>query len=99
MTRAAHSAEIQYMLEYWGRRTPASQISDEDHAMADLMHACWVAFAKTSVPHCGGMDWPAYQPANDQLMEFGSPSGVRTHLRKSELDAVEGVTLPRIGLR
>jgi hypothetical protein len=31
-------------------------------------------------------------------MEFGSPSGVRTHLRKTQLDAVEQVMLPRIGL-
>jgi para-nitrobenzyl esterase len=98
MTRAAHAAEIQYMLEYWGRRTPMSLVSDEDHAMADLVHGCWIAFAKTSVPRCGGVDWPAYDPTTDQLMEFGSPSGVRTHLRKTQLDAVERVMLPRIGL-
>jgi para-nitrobenzyl esterase len=99
MTRAAHSAELQYMLEHWGRRTPMSQVSDEDRAMAGLVHGCWVAFAKTSVPRCGGMDWPAYAPASDELMEFGSPSGVRAHLRKPELDAAERVTLPRIELR
>jgi para-nitrobenzyl esterase len=97
--RASHAAELQYMLEYWGRRTPASEVSDEDHAMARLMHGCWVAFAKTSVPSCGGFDWPAYDPAGDQLMEFGSPSGVRAHWRKPQLDAVEQVMLPRLGLR
>jgi len=98
MTRAAHAAEIQYMLEYWGRRTPASVVSDEDRAMARLMHACWVAFAKTSVPACGDQPWPAYDARSDQLMEFGSSSGVRTHLRKTQLDAVQQVMLPRMGV-
>lgn len=97
-TRAAHAAEIPYMLEYWGRRTPLSQVSEEDHAMAELMHACWVAFAKTSVPRCGAQAWPAYDPATDQLMEFGSPAGVRQHLRKAQLDAVQRLMLRRIGV-
>ena len=89
LTRAAHAAEIQYVLEYWGRRTPMSVVSDEDRAMASLMHACWVAFARTSAPACGGQAWPAYDPKTDQLMEFGSPGGVRAHYRKPQLDAVE----------
>lgn len=98
MTGAIHSAEIQYVYEYWGRRTPMSVVSDEDKAMARLMHACWVAFAKTSTPKCGGEDWPAYTPASDQLMEFGSPGGVRTHFRKSRLDAQDFAALPTLGL-
>ena len=89
MTRAAHAAEIQYVLEYWGRRTPMSTVSDEDRAMAALMHSCWVAFAKTGTPACGTTPWPAYDPGTDQLMEFGSPTGVRTHFRKPQWDAVE----------
>ncbi len=87
MTTAAHAAEVQYMLEYWGRRTPASMVAADDRAMASLMHGCWVAFAKTGVPACGSEAWPAYDPATDQLMEFGNASGLRTHFRKPELDA------------
>jgi para-nitrobenzyl esterase len=98
MTRAAHAAEIQYVFEYWGRRTPMSVVTDEDKAMASLMHACWVAFAKTSVPQCGGQPWPAYDPASDQLMEFGASSGVRAHFRKAPLDAQEAAVLPTLGL-
>jgi para-nitrobenzyl esterase len=97
-TGASHADEIQYVFEYWGRRTPMSVVSEEDKQMAALMHACWVAFAKTGAPKCGGQAWPAYTPAIDQLMEFGSPSGVRTHFRKAQLDAVEKVTLPTLGL-
>ncbi|MBW8813531.1 MAG: carboxylesterase family protein [Caulobacterales bacterium] len=99
MTRASHGAEIQYVWEYWGRRTPMSVVTDEDKAMARLMHACWVSFAKTSVPTCGSEAWPAYDPKSDQLMEFGSPSGVRTHFRKSQLDAHQALALPRMQLK
>jgi para-nitrobenzyl esterase len=86
-TRAAHAAEIQYVFEYWGRRTPMSVVSDEDRAMATLMHGCWVSFAKTGAPACGTEAWPAYDATSDRLMEFGSPSGARTHFRKAQLDA------------
>ena len=97
-TRASHADEIQYAWEYWGRRTPAGMINAKDQEVASLMHACWVSFAKTSVPKCGATDWPAYTPAGDQLMEFGAASGVRTHLRKTQLDAQEAVALPTLAL-
>jgi len=98
MTRATHAAEIQYVFEYWGRRTPMSQVSNEDKAMATLMHACWVSFAKTSAPKCGPDAWPAYDPAKDQLMEFGASSGVRSNFRKAQLDSQEAVVLPTLAL-
>jgi len=97
-TRASHADEIQYVWEYWGRRTPMSMVSAKDQEVAHLMHACWVAFAKTGAPRCGAQAWPAYSPATDQLMEFGAASGVRTHLRKAQLDAQEAVTLPTLAL-
>jgi len=98
LTRAAHAAEIQYVFEYWGRRTPLSAVSPDDRAMADLMHACWVAFAKDGAPTCGTEPWPAYDPKADVLMEFGSPSGLRTNFRKPQLDAQEAQALPTLGL-
>lgn len=97
-TRAAHAAEIQYVFQYWGRRTPMSVVSEEDKAMARLMHACWVAFAKTGAPQCGSQAWPAYDPARDELMEFGFESGVRTHFRKAQLDFQEAMALPDLSL-
>ena len=97
-TRASHADEIQYVWEYWGRRTPMSMVNAKDEAMATLMHACWVSFARTSTPQCGTEAWPAYDPAKDQLMEFGATSGVRTHLRKAQLDFQEAVVLPTLAL-
>jgi para-nitrobenzyl esterase len=98
VTRAAHAAEIPYVFEYWGRRTPMSVVSEQDRQVAALMHACWVAFARTGVPKCGAEAWPAYDPARDELMEFGDRSGVRAHFRKSRLDAQEAVALPTLAL-
>jgi para-nitrobenzyl esterase len=99
VTRAFHTAEIQYVLEYWGRRTPLSAVAADDRAMATLMHGCWVAFARTGKPACpSGPAWPAYDPKSDQLMEFGATSGVRTSFRKSRLDVQEAAILPTLGL-
>jgi para-nitrobenzyl esterase len=98
MTRAGHAAEIQYVWEYWGRRTPMSEVSEEDKQMATLMHACWVSFAKTGAPKCGSQAWPAYDPAKDQLMEFGASSGVRSNFRKVQLDTQETAVLPTLAL-
>jgi para-nitrobenzyl esterase len=98
VTRSAHASEIQYVWEYWGRRTPMSVVSDEDKAMASLMHACWVSFAKTGAPKCGPQAWPAYTPATDQLMEFGASSGVRANFRKAKLDAEQMTSLPALKL-
>ena len=75
-----------------------SMVSAKDQEVAGLMHACWVAFAKTGVPECGTEAWPAYTPAGDQLMEFGASSGVRTHFRKAQLDLQEAVTVPTLAL-
>jgi para-nitrobenzyl esterase len=97
-TRASHADEIQYVWEYWGRRTPLSMVSAKDQEVATLMHACWVTFAKTGAPKCGTQAWPAYTPAKDQLMEFGKDSGVRTHFRKTQLDAEQASTLPTLQL-
>lgn len=95
---AAHATEIAYVfggeMRPAGAPPPAGALataparSDEDRAMATLMHSCWVAFAKTGAPKCAsGPAWPKFDPKNQQLMEFGSPSGVRTDFRKAELDA------------
>lgn len=99
ITTAFHAAEIPYVFEYWGRRTPMSVVSAEDRAMATLMHACWVSFAKSAAPKCGSDAWPTYDPKADQLMEFGAPSGVRAHFRKAQYDAQEAFALPALARR
>jgi len=99
---AGHAAEIAYVYGGSSRppgpagaaagaqpgAPPRSEPTEEDKAMAVLMHSCWVAFAKTGEPRCAsGPAWPKYSPASDQLMEFATVSGIRTNFRKPELDA------------
>jgi para-nitrobenzyl esterase len=85
---ASHGSEIVYVFGN-GDKVPGRRLtSSQDKDMEALMHACWVAFAKTGKPTCGsGAAWPAYDPAADQLMEFGVDPGVRTNFRKAFLDA------------
>jgi para-nitrobenzyl esterase len=99
---AAHASEIPYV--FGGRMRPddapppaagsalalPTEQSEEDKAMAALMHSCWVAFAKTGEPKCAsGPAWPKYDVRTDQLMEFGMPSGVRANFRKEALDKAQ----------
>ncbi len=97
VTTAAHAAEIQYVFEYWGRRTPESAVAADDRAMAKLMHGCWVAFAKTGAPTCDTA-WPAYDPGSDQLVEFGAQTGQRSAFRKPQLDAQQAAAIPSLAL-
>jgi para-nitrobenzyl esterase len=97
---APHAGEIYYV--YNGQLSammstpnPANPVSgpakpsDEDKAMAALVHTCWVSFAKSGTPKCGQTAWPRYDAKTDQLMEFGASSGVRTNFRKAAMDAAQ----------
>jgi para-nitrobenzyl esterase len=93
---ANHASEIPYVFDNQDQiPTYASEIVDQDRGVARLMHSCVVAFAKAGAPACGGGEaWPAYTPGADQLLEFGQTSGVRTHWRKPQLDALEQQNAP-----
>ncbi len=83
---SAHASEIRYVFDSWDK---SGGTPDADaRALTAVMHGCWVAYAKTGrVDGCTPGGWPAYDPARDQLFEFGVSSGVRTHFRKPYLDA------------
>lgn len=93
LKRAFHAAEVQYVFEYWGRRTPLSAVAEDDKAMAALMHGCWTAFARAGAPECG-VDWPAYSPGSDLTLEFGAQSGARAGFRKTRLDFQDATAGP-----
>ena len=99
---AGHASEIPYVFNSWdtlGALRMGMPVSAQDMAMTRLVHACWVAFAKTGAPRCGpGPAWPAYTPENDTLMEFDTNSGPRRHVRKAQPDVLEAQTLPTLKL-
>ena len=94
---ANHASEIPYVFDSQALvPNYAAEITDEDRAMAKVVHSCWVAFAKTSVPTCiGAPAWPTYSRSADQLMEFGPSMGVHEHPRRDQLDTIEAFRNPR----
>jgi para-nitrobenzyl esterase len=93
---ARHGSEIPYVFATGSALASrfGFTLSAEDIAMESLMHACWVAFAKTGKPECGSQPWPAYTPANDTLMEFGPKTGPVSGFRKAQYDALGAVLRP-----
>lgn len=91
---AQHGSEIPFVFGNWPP-VLAAFASDDDRAMETRMHACWVAFAKTAKPECGGLDWPAYSRSADTLMEFGATTGPVVSFRRVQYDALQGDLLPR----
>jgi len=94
---AAHGAELPYVfgtlnhtdLNFGGRKIAAA--TPEDDTASKAMHAYWVAFAKTGDPDsAGGVKWPIYAPAKDDLLEFSIEGPVvREHMVKARLDVLE----------
>jgi para-nitrobenzyl esterase len=90
-----HGGEIPFVFETWSPLL-RGLASPQDAAMERLTHGCWVAFAKTGAPACGGKPWPAFDARSDELMQFGDGSGPRAGFRKAQYDALEGLLLPRM---
>ncbi len=94
---AAHASEIPFVFGTGSGLAARFGITltDEELAMQHLVHSCWVGFAKTGRPKCDGADWPAFTPAKDTLLEFGTPPGTVAGFRKAQYDVLESVLLPR----
>lgn len=93
---AAHGAELAYVFATGSAiaaRIPFFSLSRKDKAMEHMMHTCWVTFAKTGKPACGGIKWPKFNPKTDELMEFGVRSGVRRDFRAAQYKALDAARL------
>jgi len=86
---AFHSAEIVYVFNDIERvkKTFQEPFEGKHQALATTMSAYWVQFAKTGNPNKEGLpEWPAYDAATDQYIEFGEVVKVGQGLRKEKLD-------------
>jgi len=94
-----HASEIPFVFDSLDAVPGRSAlISPSERAEAALAHSCWVAFARTGVPTCaGGQAWPRYGARTDRLLDFGDPPAVRTHFRKTQLDAQEAAAKAKLG--
>lgn len=70
--------------------------SSEDRKVETVVHHCWVTFAKTGKPACGGVTWPAYNPASDQQMEFGTTAHIISGFHAAQYGALEKAFLPKL---
>jgi para-nitrobenzyl esterase len=86
---AFHSAELPFVMDNLERVKNSTQTLFEakHQAFANTMSAYWVQFAKTGDPNKEGLpEWPAYDAAKDQYMEFGEAVKAGQGLRKEKLD-------------
>ena len=100
---APHASEIPFVFDSWSHVDPKLSRgveTPEDRALTAVVHACWVAVARTGAPSCPPpQPWPAYPPGKDQLMEFGETTALRTNFKKPQLDAQEAVKADMLGGR
>lgn len=97
---APHAAEIPFVFDTLNLdRRIAGKATAEDQQVADLVHACWVAFAKQPASAktiaCPGFDWPARTEANGQAVALfqSTPSlGKAADLRSPPNGAAPGPT-------
>lgn len=89
--RAPHGGEIAYVFNTLGRQPQAAKPTAADQALADEMHARWVAFAKGGSPNIDGKAvWPAYDRETDPWMVFGqSEIAVKHGVLSKQLDAYD----------
>jgi para-nitrobenzyl esterase len=90
----AHGAEINLVFAN-ERKVSMFGESSADAKMADLMHAYWIAFARTGNPNGGGRPiWPAYSAENDTLLAFTNDKAVAVKsFDKPGLDLLDQVYL------
>jgi para-nitrobenzyl esterase len=67
---APHASEIPFVFDTVSARY-GSEASRADEAMARVVHAYWIAFARTGRPDPPGLPaWPEYHRSSDELMSF-----------------------------
>ncbi|RZK53193.1 MAG: carboxylesterase, partial [Hymenobacter sp.] len=93
---ASHASEIPFVFDNLAGR-PGAAAAPADEAVARLMNAYWVNFAKTGNPNSPGLPaWPAYAAQKNEVFEFrpDGSAGSGPDLRQARLDAVERAAKP-----
>ncbi|MGC2694467.1 MAG: carboxylesterase/lipase family protein [Candidatus Angelobacter sp.] len=86
--RAFHALEIAYVFGTFVWRFPWD---DTDKKLSDAITSYWTNFAATGNPNAGALlKWPAYNAQDDQLLEFGDQTAVRSQVNKAGLDFFDG---------
>ena len=79
---AFHSDDIEYIFGTLESR-PEITLRPEDHALSDQMASYWTNFARTGNPNDPGLPtWPAYKPADFQVMHLDATSAATPDTRR-----------------
>ncbi|MEM5516278.1 carboxylesterase family protein [Henriciella sp. AS95] len=97
---APHAHEIPFVFDTLDRYPRLPGPTAEDEAVADMLHSCWVAFAKlpagaSEIECAGDFTWPARSDANNQAVAVfeATPSvGTATELKSPPNGAEPGRT-------
>ena len=89
---ATHSEELPFVFGSLEQpsfiKHPAPDATDRQ--LSALMMRTWARFAATGDPNGGGLPrWPAYDPATDPYLDFGTRIRAGQAYRKAQLDALE----------
>lgn len=79
--KATHALEIPFVFNNLGRAGVDIFLGPgpTPQALADAMHAAWIAFIRTGDPTCDAVgEWPAYDIEHRAVMELGDHIGVRS---------------------
>ncbi len=99
---APHAFEIPYVFESWahlGALAMGFKPDAEAMAVSNMVHTCWVSFAKTGVPACAEHQaWPAYTLANDTLIRFDARPDLMPHFRQAQYQAQQIAKLPALAV-
>ncbi|MGB9465494.1 MAG: carboxylesterase/lipase family protein [Candidatus Acidiferrum sp.] len=81
---AFHAADLAYV---FGNFVWPFPWEETDKKLSDAMTSYWVNFAAGGDPNGNGLTkWPAYNPGDDPLLEFGDKIGVQARVNKTGLD-------------
>ena len=71
---AYHTGEVPYWLQtqdVYNMFRPTRHWTAYDRELADKLSDALIAFARTGDPNTSAIKWPRYDPAHEQLIEFG----------------------------
>ena len=69
--RSSHALEIPFAFDTLESAQMFTGDAPERQAIADAMHAAWIAFARSGDPNCDAIpEWPAYDRAHRATMRF-----------------------------
>ena len=95
---AAHASEIPFVFDNLTSRPGLPAATPPDEAVAKLLNAYWVNFAKTGNPNGQGLPtWPSYAAQPNEVFEFrpDGTAGAAPDPRKARLDVMEQAAQPK----